>query len=328
MEITCSNPDCTVAQTGKCLLNNEVESCPHRTALAASGETAGLPPVLDAPVANVRLAASLTLDRDAAAAIASSRACTQVGILGFPDSGKTAAIVSLYLLLAKGLLRGFEFRDSRTLMALEKTSRGARKWNVTALPEQVTAHTESADGRTAGYLHLRVYAHSCGRCLDLLLPDLPGEWTTSLVDRNRTDRLNLLRSAKVIWLFADGRQLLKHEQRHHALHRLELVLRRLAAFLGEQSPSITLVVTHKDRGSPDGASIAALESTAAQLGLRMSTLQIASFTIDEKVAAAGEGLAELLEGLCSPMGPRVSAWADSPRRPGSRGVLSFRGEQR
>ncbi|WP_373994352.1 hypothetical protein [Duganella sp. OV458] len=51
-----------------------------------------------------------------------------VGIVGLPGAGKTACLVSAYLLLAKGQFEGFSFADSDTLRAFEHISRGSRMW--------------------------------------------------------------------------------------------------------------------------------------------------------------------------------------------------------
>ncbi len=83
------------------------------------------------------------------------RYCKIVGILGAPGAGKTGCLVSFYLLLAHGRLSGFDFRDSKTVMAFEEISRGARRWDAN-YPEQLTSHTEISDERTAGFLHARL----------------------------------------------------------------------------------------------------------------------------------------------------------------------------
>jgi hypothetical protein len=325
MEKSCVNPDCTVAQTGKCLLNNALEVCVNlhgqeSDALAMSG----LPPVLAAPTSNIRVAPSLTLDLDSVERLASKRPCTQIGILGLPASGKTAALVSLYLLVAKGRLIGFEFRNSLSLMALEKISRGARRWDATSLPDQLTTHTEIADNRTAGYLHFRLHATRHGFDFDILLPDLPGEWTKSLIDSNRTDRLEFLKAASAIWLFVDGRKLQDVSTRQHSLHRCELVLRRLKNFLKEGSPAITLVVTHKDRGPIVDDIFSSVIVLADELGLNFGVHQIASFAHEESTTAAGEGIAELIDSLF--LAPNLQSWFDAgSRQTSQRSVGGFRG---
>ena len=120
-----------------------------------------------------------------------------VGILGEPDAGKTASLVSLYLLLSRGKLTGFKYADSRTLMAFQEISQGALRWNEGEHPQQLTTHTKLADGRSAGFLHLRLMPTEGSEAVDLLLPDLPGEWTTALTDSNRFDRLDFLKGADV-----------------------------------------------------------------------------------------------------------------------------------
>lgn len=286
--------------------------------------TAGLPPVLDAPLANVRLTSSLSLGMAEVNALASGRFCSLVGVVGFPNAGKTAALVSLYLLIAKNMLGGFEFRDSRTLMALEQVSRGARRWDATALPEQLTAHTESTDGRTAGYLHLRLHSQTQQRSLDLLIPDLPGEWTSALADENRADRLEFLRSASVIWLFVDGRQLLDLDKRNHAIHRTEIVLKRLVSFIGKGMPPVTVVITHRDKGVPDDDVRSRLSQATDRLGIRASIVHIASFTSNEQVTKAGSGLVDLLEPLTTCASQGRASWSDSPRSADGRSMLAYR----
>jgi hypothetical protein len=93
--------------------------------------------------------------------------------------------VSLYLLVSRAKLKGFDFSDSRTLMAFNEISQGVLDWNEGQLPDQLTQHTELADDRTAGFLHLRLRRNADGEALDFLLPDLPGEWSTSFVDKDR-----------------------------------------------------------------------------------------------------------------------------------------------
>jgi hypothetical protein len=107
------------------------------------------------------------------------------GILGSPKAGKTALLVSLYLLAANGKLEGYKIADSETMRGIDDISRGARRWNQGQVPEEMTIHTELADERTPGFLHLRLRRLNDGKMLDLLLPDLPGEWSDSLIDHKR-----------------------------------------------------------------------------------------------------------------------------------------------
>lgn len=324
MTEACSTSECTVLQTGKCLLNNSPESCPNRSATLVEA-SAGVAPVLLAPSVSARLESSLTLTQEKVGKLASARLCLQVGVLGFPNSGKTAALVSLYLLVSKGQLSGFQFRDSQTLMALEQISRGAR-WYETNIPQQLTAHTEIADGRTAGFLHFRLFHEVGSRSLDILIPDIPGEWTDALVDENRTDRLQFLRSSRVIWLFIDGRALENIEQRGLQIHRIETVVRRLATFFGASSkPPIALVVTRLDQTVPHAPSILKLVEYGQAYGFESSSVNVASFSQGGSEIQPGTGLSELISSLPGRQEPRTDSWPDAPKRDGARSIMNFRG---
>ena len=320
----CSTSECTVLQTGKCLLNNNPESCPNRTAMQVEA-SAGLAPVLLAPSVSARLESSLTLTQEKAGKLASARLCLQIGVLGFPNSGKTAALVSLYLLVSKGQLSGFQFRDSQTLMALEQISRGAR-WHDTNLPQQLTAHTEIADGRTAGFLHFRLFHEVGNRHLDILIPDIPGEWTNALVDENRTDRLQFLRGSRIIWLFIDGRALGDIERRGLLIHRMETVVKRLSTFFGALSkPPIAFVVTRLDQAVPHAPSIQKLVEYAQGFGFESSSVNVASFSETGSEIQPGTGLSELISNLIGKQEPRTDSWPDAQKRDGARSIMNFRG---
>lgn len=285
----------------------------------------GLAPILLAPAVNARLESSLTLTQERARRLASARLCTQVGILGFPNSGKTAALVSLYLLISKGQLSGFQFRDSQTLMALEQISRGAR-WQNSDLPQQLTAHTEIADGRTAGFLHFRLFHESGNQSLDILIPDIPGEWTDALVDENRTDRLQFLRGSSVIWLFIDGRALDSLEQRGLLIHRMETVVKRLSILFGASpKPPIVFVGTRLDKAVPHAPSIQKLTEYAQGFDFEASSVNVASFSENGSVIQPGTGLSDLVSNLPGKQDAVPVSWPDAPKREGARSIMNLRG---
>ena len=212
-ESGCLNNECTVGQTGICLLNNQPDKCPNRVSGhgAAIGGDASLThdePVLVAPEDTPRFPPSDVLGMDEVRALMGKEYCHIIGLLGAPASGKTACLVSLYLLLAHNSVDGFTFADSRSLMALDELSRGARTW-CGGMPEQMTVHTELKGGRSAGLLHFKLIRKSDYARLHLLIPDLPGEWSTSLIENNRTARLSFLRAADAIWVMVDGQTLIE-----------------------------------------------------------------------------------------------------------------------
>ena len=323
-ETRCQNNECTVAQTGVCLLDNQPEECPywvsgHETTLDGDTSPTHGDPVLESPEDSPRFPPSSALGMDDVRALIGKEYCHLIGLLGEPDSGKTACLVSLYLLLARNGLNGFTFADSRSLKALDELSRGARSWPG-ARPEQMTAHTERGDGRSAGFLHFKLMRRSDRARLHLLIPDLPGEWTTSLIDKNQTDRLSFLRAADAIWVMIDGRLLTDKARRLGTLHRTSILIDRLATFLSPDIPTMHLVVTRLDLANPGEETLQQLRDHAAQHNIDLSVSHIASFS-GAGGTAAGTGIADLISQTVAAPVADDDFWPDAPEAAsGSRGA--------
>jgi hypothetical protein len=287
----CTQEGCTVATTGKCLLNNELADCPNYQ--SSDDQTSGEEDLLPEPDQNPSFGQSATLAEEVLGDVMGDRYCTVIGILGAPDSGKTAALVSIYLKLCHGSLEGFRYADSKSLMALDEISRGARRW-AGSPPEQMTAHTEIKDDRAAGFLHLRLRAESDHWPVDFLLPDLPGEWSDAMVDESRYERLAFIRRADVIWLMVDGVQLTTPSTRHLSVHRVQLYLQRLKQFFPDL-PRVIIVVTRADQGTISEKTIKSIQEEGHTLGIDLDIHSIASFSQDQKATPAGTGIAELIK---------------------------------
>ena len=326
-EIVCLNNECTVAQTGLCLLNNQPNECPNRASLdqedlSVDASLTHDEPVLPAPEDAPRFPPSAALGLDNVGTLMGKEYCRIIGLLGAPDAGKTACLVSLYLLLAHNRVDDFTFADSKSLMALDELSRGARSWHG-GMPEQMTVHTELRDGRSAGLLHFKLNRKSDCTRLHLFIPDLPGEWSTDLIDNNRTDRLRFLRAADAIWVMVDGRTLTEKVQRLGAIHRASVLIDRIAALFSPDIPTVRLVVTHLDLGKPAEDSFQELRKHAAQEGIDLSISCIASFSKNEEIPA-GTGISDLIaQTVAGPTSDGVF-WPDSPEGTyGSRNALRF-----
>ncbi len=333
MAVGCKRADCTVAQTGICLLNNNAETCPERLLAGidpsvTEATDVTVPPPLSAPERNPQFPSSLTLTPDALRQVSGGRIFRLVGVLGPPDAGKTAIFVSLYLLLSAGKLKGFKFADSMSLLAFDEISRGARRWNHGQAPEQMTNHTEPPDDRSAGFLHFRLRDLETGAPHDVLLPDLPGEWSTALIDSSRVDRLGFLKAADVIWIAVDGRQLIQPTIRQQVLHRTGLLLLRVSEFLGPKVPPVIIVISHKDIGDPPEASLRKLESAAKRLDLTVQILQVSSFS-DNKAIDPGTGIAELINASLKSASATTPAplWPNAGLVVSDRQFLNFRARE-
>jgi len=350
MRGSCKDPNCTFNLTKVCVRGNPPDECSHRPLLTeeklADDEDEhkqsdldgdeSLPEVkrllevggavLDAPTELPTLPASRTLDLDRANAMMEARQTCMIGIVGLPGAGKTACLVSAYLLLAKGEFEGFSYADSATLRAFEEIARGSRMWVKGNPPEQITAHTTLTDDREAGFLHLRLKRDSDDRLFDLLLPDLPGEWSKELIDLNNVARLAFLKSSSVIWFMVDGRQFANAETVAYARYRARLLIERLADLLGEQRQRILLVPTWQDEDVFPVAEVAKLSEIANGLGFEIEMAPIASFSLNEAVRP-GDGVAKLVERSICPPKPTYEFWPVTTADRDDRSLLAFRGNK-
>ncbi|WP_296280795.1 hypothetical protein [Pseudoxanthomonas sp.] len=253
----------------------------------------------------------------------SSRYVNLVGILGDPESGKTACLASLYLLVANAMLAGWSFADSRTLTAFEDIARGARDWNDGIPPDQMTVHTELSDDRQPGFLHLRLVRESDGRPVDLALPDVPGEWTQALINSAESERFGFLKSAEVIWIVLDGRVLANRERRQGLIARVGQLVARLNTMLEQDLPKLLLVVTHRDRYVIDDAMTARLMGEVERRGATAEIVSIAPFSDAPEVTQPGFGIAGLIDSSLSRATQRADFWKSKPADAG-RFYLNFR----
>jgi len=92
----CSNPDCTVEETGKCVEGLELDQCPQY-----GHPPAPLPPQSEEEPSEepLELSDGRLLDAQGASRILRQRDSRVVAVLGARNSGKTSLIASIYALL-------------------------------------------------------------------------------------------------------------------------------------------------------------------------------------------------------------------------------------
>lgn len=345
----CRLSECTFNVTGQCVLNRPIEECSNRNGhgeaadgveAASSADDGGSTPgslidertpadlgaaVLASPEEAPRLPSSLTLGLEEARSLMMRRHTTMVGILGLPDSGKTACLVSAYLLLARGGFAGYDYADSASLMAFEQISRGSRQWTKGDEPGQLTAHTEMVDDRQAGFLHLRLRRRLDGRFFDMLMPDLPGEWTRALIDKADSLRLAFLGSASVIWLMVDGRTFAQPKTKRYATYRAEMLVERLSAILPTPRPRVILVPSWRDIGEFPADAYDSIREEGRKYGIAIALAPIASFSFGQ--VEPGTGVASLIDMTLNHERSAPDFWPDNRRTgrsPGKRTLGCFR----
>lgn len=329
MNAACRLEGCTVLQTGVCALENDIDKCTNRvleldTVLGDDTVEDLGAAVLDSPNENPGFPPSMALGLHTVDKMMASRYATVVGILGDPESGKTACLVSLYLLVSHAKLSGWSFADSHSLLAFEEIARGARRWKDGHPPDQMTVHTELSDDRQPGLLHLRLRRDADGRTFDLFLPDLPGEWTKDLIKNADYKRFDFMKSADVVWLMTDGRALIKREGRQGTIHRINLLMGRLAKLFNHRAPRLILVPTHRDHGEIPTTAVHQIRTETAKFGLPFEVVPVASFSKDEGVVRPGYGLAELIDATVRSECELVPLRVSTPARATHRTFLSYR----
>jgi len=310
----CQKPDCTVAATGRCLISHpDPLNCPH---FRSGGDVVELAEEQEEPEAienkpedEVRplVAVGRTfhqgveLGSDDAVEIMRARYTHLIGVLGSTDAGKTCLLSSLYLMASGGSLpAGYQFAGSLTLQAFEDRARGLREWERGALPSQLVDHTILAHPRQPSLLHLAIREKDADRRrFDLLLTDLPGEWTDHLVLRAaNASSFDFLRRADGIIIVVDGK-LLVSDQRFLEVQRIRQFIERLSTDVGiSRDVPFVLLVSKSDEIAmqmPEGA--IELKSYLESLGYRAAALSAAAFSRKPEDVKSGTGVFEAIETL-------------------------------
>lgn len=346
-ETVCADTECSLSLTGVCARSySNPEECPYKNGtnnqpdeMADVGSSMGemvqrVPgdsevttigePVLSAPMDDPSLPRSGTLGSRDLDVLMRDRYVNLIGIVGLPDAGKTACIASLYLLLAHGMLDGFTYANSKTLIALDEISRGARRWN-NGYPEQMTLHTELADDRQAGFLHLRLLREADSKKIDIVVPDLPGEWSRQLITRADSDRFGFLGSAEVLWVMVNGRDFYQSATRQAAIHDTTNLIERLSALLKSSRPRLILVSTWRDISNFPVEAFDRIKAYAKPLGFDVELASIASFSENDAIKP-GIGISELIVASLTARSERENPWPDpeSVLNPSERLYLNFR----
>lgn len=334
--LRCQQPGCTVGETGICLLSvspphqcsnlrptagPEVPSTdllpdPNAVAMSLSARAG--------PSPGRRFHSGAELGAGDATAISAAEYCHLIGVLGVYSAGKTCFLLSLYLMACRGQLPGFAFAGSLTLGGFEDRARHLRKWATGPLPEALADHTTLGDKREAGLLHLALAVGSGPeQRLSLLFTDLPGEWSTSLIDSAAVaTRFAFLRRADGILLVVDGDSLATGA-RHVEIQRCKHILDRLRHTVGlEAGTRVTLAVSKGDKlEMRPPQDVGQLVTHSVQLGFDTSLVTTCAFSRSPGINS-GAGVAEALTSVLSHTGTAASR-RDTPPPNGARHFARF-----
>jgi hypothetical protein len=317
---SCPKEGCTVAESSICLLShNPITSCPNfapsKSVLPATASL-GQSNIADNPVHSSesaheqptagerRFHIGLELGTEDALEISRGRYCHLIGVLGASDAGKTCCLLAIYLSALHGRLpSGYRFAGSLTLKGFEDRARRLREWKGGPLPTQLADHTVLGNPRQAALLHMSLRQGAQGRRVDILLTDLPGEWSKTLVDSAATaDRLAFLQRADGIIVVVDGKRLASDEKNVEVL-RTKHLFERLKTNVGiDPTIPVTLLVSKGDeiemRLPADATEIV---QHARALGFKIEPIVAAAFSYNSKFES-GTGVFESIERLIDDVG--------------------------
>ncbi|MGO8928274.1 MAG: TRAFAC clade GTPase domain-containing protein [Limisphaerales bacterium] len=229
-----------------------------------------------------------------------SRYVHLIGILGCTDAGKTCFMSSLYLLAACcELMPRYRFAGSLTLQGFEDRIRRLRRWEAGVLPNKLSDHTVLSDARTPSLLHLALQETvDKGGRLELLLTDLPGEWTTRLINNVEAEkRFRFLHRADGIIVVIEGPSLVADETRHIELFRSKLLLSRLAETLKiDRTTPVVILISKCDKlekGLPPD--VEQLVEHGRSLGFIPEVIRAAAFSSVPEKVANGMGVITAIE---------------------------------
>lgn len=224
----CTNPDCRVAETGRCVEGLDLNSCPNYGQAISDGliedDSTGNEDVPEEVNGNVVLPSAATLSLNEASSILRHGASRVVAVLGPSDSGKTSLIASLYDLFQQGPVEGIEFARSRTLHAFEESCHSARAASRRTEPEMDrTPHGE------VHFYHLEIGGfpdeeHNTS----LLLGDRAGEeYLAATNDLNIVADFAEVIRADALTVLVDGERLVDTKRRHNLHVDIKMVLQAL-----------------------------------------------------------------------------------------------------
>ena len=250
VDVICANPDCRIAETGKCVEGIETGKCPHfghapvdvSEADSENSETSE----------GVSLPAADTLAVADAAGLLRSGDTRIIAVIGPSDAGKTSLIASLYDLFQEGPVSEIEYARSYTLHAFELACHDARAASRRNVP-----HISRTPRGEVRFYHLDLGGGPAGSAITLAMADRAGEeYRSAADDASIVTAFPEVCRADSLTVLVDGERLLDAGARHNLRSEIMMILQ---AFVdgGAVQPGqrLALVLTKMDlvQASPNQA---------------------------------------------------------------------------
>lgn len=243
MSISCSNTECKIAETGKCIEGFDVlEECPtynkedEELWFDANGEndeqiehiehTEQIEQSISYSIKSelIQLPTGMTLSDAETDCFLKKYSSKVVACIGPSNIGKTTLIASFYELLNMGPIGCYQFGGSKTLFAFEEVCHHARAISKNSVAK--TPRTIRKD--TAFFFHIALSNIPNNRRIDLLLSERAGEEYEAAMDH--TDNcLNLfeVKRSDVLMILINGEAISDNVRRHAEITRVINLARAL-----------------------------------------------------------------------------------------------------
>jgi hypothetical protein len=300
----CGNPDCKIAQTGKCVEGLALDKCPHFGKLPQTRVAAG---IVGEESHGIGLPSGDLLDVENACRVLRRGASRVIAVVGPKEAGKTTLIASIFELFLRGAVGPFRFSGSRTLYAFERDCHPSRAVSQNVVPK--TERTRLTDVR---FYHLATRKHG-EPVVDMLLADRSGEdYRSAADDLSGASGFVEIGRADVVTFLVDGRQLVELTSRSSTASEVLGITQALVdsgAVAGH--PRVAIVLTKFDEilRSPDKArTIRDFQNLTARFRAHFGDLfgEIRSFEVaacpSDISLPLGHGVADLF-----------GYWEESPR---------------
>lgn len=218
--VQCDNPDCKVAQDGRCIEGQDLAACTHYGKALVIVERP-TPTAATKPPPGVRLPGADALTRGEAEALLRGQPCNVIALVGPFDSGKTSLITGAYDLFQRGPVGEYAFAGSSTLRSFELACHDTRRASKRMKPKMERTPTGDAT-----YFHLDLVAAGRQEKRAALLANRSGEdYMDAQSDPSLANEYVELHRADVLTVLADGERLLDLGLRHQVRDDICLTLR-------------------------------------------------------------------------------------------------------
>ena len=296
-KFVCTKADCTAATTGTCLLGKPTpQECEHYVPVATGQTEEKESEKAESLQVGRTFHTGSELGTSDILQVSSGSYTHVVGLMGPYNAGKTCFLLSLYLMASQQLLpRGYLFKRSLTLQGFEDRARKLREWRGGPLPEELADHTHLIDDRRPGFLHLGIAKND--ERIDFLLSDLPGEWTTSLINRAETaKRWEFLKRADGIIVVLDAVELTGKDRFVHVTSTKHLLDRlRDTLQIAFDIPFVLLLSKVDELPVKQPQVLDEITQYALQVGFSPKVILCASFSRKPDIVPNGLGVFDALE---------------------------------